>query len=494
MVEVTESEVTEHDCLYSAVRELAAKSPAAVAVVGYDGARSSYAQLVTAADTVAEQLRIDAAGARVLGLAVDDPFTLVSVYFAAAKLKKIVVLLDSRLSESEKAHRVTKFDIDALVSDRASRPGSIVVEPGNRTEATGRVSDYAADDFVIHCTSGSTGEPKGIVLSQRAIAARVRSWSAEMALGQTDVVLCALPLWHCHGIDILTLPALLSGATVVFARGAHLTGRGLARMIEEHSVTFISGLPVMYHMLAATRGVEPAQLATLRIAITGSAPISAETQDLVRSRFGLSLRQVYGLSEIGAITYDSACAGGGTVGTPMKGIEWRLEPSAVRAGEVELCELYVRAPSLARGYYRDEPATAAMFVNGWLRTRDLVEARPGGWFVRGRLSSFINVSGNKVAPVDVESVLRRCPGVVDCAVAGIPDGDDEQVAALVVTESRWDIADIRRNTSSALLPYQAPQLYRVVESIPRTPIGKIDYDAVKRLLTDGTAAAGRGAR
>src|SRR5262249_1892506 len=113
---------------------------------------------------------------------------------------------------------------------------------------------YQAGDFVVHCTSGSTGEPKGIVMSQDAIDARVRLWAGDLELTARDVVLCALPLSPCHGIDVLTLPTLIRGGTVVFARAGRLTGRGLAQRIAQSAVTVVSGLPIMYQLLAEAAG------------------------------------------------------------------------------------------------------------------------------------------------------------------------------------------------------------------------------------------------
>ncbi|RKT19012.1 fatty-acyl-CoA synthase [Streptomyces sp. 1114.5] len=493
--------------LYQELLGVARRRPGATAVVSYDGTEVSYGRLVEHADAIAEQLDADGLGydrlaagrlGSVLGLALDDPVTFVAAYFAAAKAESVIVLLDGRAAPEETARLAAKFDLDAVLRDGPDGIGSVTAEPtapGRDTDPTARLPHaYLPADFVVHCTSGSTGEPKGIVMSQAAVLERVRSWAGKGALGPSDVVLCALPLWHGHGIDVLTLPSLLSGAKVVFTRGSHLTGRGLARAIADHEVTLVSGLPVMYQMLVAADGVDPAMLRSLRLALTGSAPIAADTQARFGERFGLPLRQGYGLGEIGTITYDADNAGPGTIGLPLPGIEWQLEPvdgsggldgSDGSDGEEQVCELLVRGPAMARGYYRDPVAESAMFVDGWLRTHDLVVARPEGWYIRGRKSTFINVTGNKVAPIEVETALRRCEGVIDCGVVGLPDGEGgEQVAALVVAEPGCDPESVRRQAGAHLLPYQLPQRYGFAAALPRTPVGKTDYAAVKRALQE----------
>ncbi|MGW2651126.1 class I adenylate-forming enzyme family protein [Streptomyces sp. NPDC001393] len=484
--------------LYQELCRVARPLSDATAVVSYDGTTVSYGRLVETTDVIADRLAATPLGS-VVGLALDDPVSFVSAYFAAARLRLVVVLLDSRATPEETARLAARFDLDMVLRDGPDGIGSIVCEPTARgrervsqrfAHAAKTAHEYLPTDFVVHCTSGSTGEPKGIVMSQAAVMERVTSWAGEAGLGPSDVVLCALPLWHGHGIDVLALPSLLSGAKLVFTRGSHLTGRGLARAVAEHAVTFVSGLPVMYQMLVAAGGVDPSMLGSLRFALTGSAPIAADTQARFGERFGLPLRQGYGLGEIGIITYDADNAGPGTIGLPLPGIEWRLEPVDAFDSAERICELLARGPALARGYYRDPAAESAMFVDGWLRTHDLVVARPEGWFIRGRKSTFINVTGNKVAPIEVETALRKCDGVIDCGVVGVPDGEGgEQVAALVMTEPGCDPKSVRRQVASHLLPHQLPQTYRFAAALPRTPVGKTDYEAVKRIVQDEGALA-----
>ena len=553
--------------LYSNLCAVVELRPEAPALVGFDGAVTSYGRLLETVHETVGTLSAAARSGRVLGLAVDDPLGFVATYFAAAARGMVVVLLDGQLPATDLERMAAKFDLDFLVRDGDAGPGSIRIEdaggdrrdgqspvtdlermaarfgfdflvrdgdagPGSiRIEDAGgdrrdgqspvtdlermaarfgfdflvrdgdagpgsiRIEDAGADgrdahayrpsDFVVHCTSGSTGEPKGIVMSQAAVDARVRSWCREGSLHPDDVVLCALPLWHGHGIDVLTLPTLLAGATVVFARGAHLTARGLARAIHDHAVTIVSGLPVMYQMLVDAQGVDASMLSSLRLALTGSAPISASTQERFVERFGMPLQQGYGLGEIGIIAWDADYAGPGMIGRPVRDIDVRLEP--VDADE-SVFELLVRGPSLARGYYRDVDAERAMFTDGWLRTHDLISVQPEGWSVRGRKSTFINVTGNKVAPIEVEDALRACAEVTDCAVVGVDDGDGgEQVAALIVAAGSGDAEPIRRRVAAHLRPYQLPQLYMLADAVPRTAVGKIDYEAVRRVIEEGGA-------
>lgn len=472
--------------LYPAFRAVARAAPGAVAVVGHDGTASTYAELLAAVDAASHELATRCGTRDVLGLAVDAPFTFLSLYLAAARLGIVTVLLDSRMSAQERERTAARFDVSLLAADAphaARGPFALSATVDAERHRTRAATGYAPGDWVVHCTSGSTGEPKGIVMSQAAIGARVGLWRGELGLRPDDVVLCPLPLAHCHGIDILTLPALLAGATVVFARGDRLTGRGLARQIGRHAVTLMSGLPVLYQLLTETKQLPQDWARSLRTVVSGSAPLGLDTQAAFHERFGVPLRQVYGLSEIGIICFDKAYTGRGSIGTPVAGVEWRLEPAPPGAGQEPLHELYVRGPALARGYYRDPAASAEMFEDGWLRTRDLVRADPGGWYVRGRLSGFVNVAGNKVGPLQVEAALRGCPGVLDSAVVGVADaGQTERVAALLVTGEPFDLAAVRRLLAERLLSYQLPQRYEFVPAIPRTPLGKTDYAAVRRLM------------
>ncbi|MFC4608477.1 class I adenylate-forming enzyme family protein [Streptomyces maoxianensis] len=475
----------DHGVVYAGFRAVALRQPDATAVIGPDGAAATYATLLGAVEAAAGKLTAELDPGEVLGLAVEDPLTFVAGYLAAAKLNVVTVLLDSKLSAEELAYSTGKFDLTRLAVD-GTGPGAFTLAPvqGARPAAARAANGYAPDDFVVHCTSGSTGRPKGIVMSQAAIEARVHLWAGEMELDPADVVLCALPLWHCHGIDVLTLPALLTGATVVFAHGGRLTGRGLARCIERHGVTVMSGLPVMYQMLTEARGIPGPALSSLRLAISGSAPLATYTQESFKERYGLPLRQVYGLSEIAVICFDRQYVGNGSIGKPIAGVEYRLDPVTTQDATGPAYELSVSGPALARGYYRDADATAEMFDDdGWLRTRDLIRAEPDGWYVLGRHSTFINVAGNKVGPLEVEAALRECPGVQESAVVGIPDArTTEHIAALLVTGQGFELDAVRRRLSERLRSYQLPQRYAFAAALPRTPLGKTDYAAVRRLM------------
>jgi acyl-CoA synthetase (AMP-forming)/AMP-acid ligase II len=480
--------------LYPGFRAAALADPDAVAVVDYTMAATTYAGLLDAVDRATQSLDERTGPGDVLGLAVDHPVAFLALYLAAARLGRMTVLLESALPAAQLSRLSERFDLTVLALDdpQSDEPAGFALhEADNADEHRARAAGgYLPGDFVVHCTSGSTGEPKGIVMSQQAIDARVRLWAGDLELTSRDVVLCPLPLSHCHGIDVLTLPTLLRGATVVFARAGRLTGRGLARRIAQSGVTVVSGLPITYQLLTAASGVSETELDTLRLTISGSAPLPVSTQRLFQDRFHKPLRQVYGLSEIGVICYDRGYVGGGSVGLPVCGVEWRLEPRSARDTDgAPLFELYVRGPALARGYYRDPQAEAEMFEDGWLRTRDLLRAEPGGWYVRGRMSGFINVAGNKVGPLEVESVLCECPGVREAVVLGVPDeAGTERIAALIVADGALDLTEVRLTLGDRLRSYQLPQRYEIVPAIPRTALGKADYAAARRLL-DAAAAA-----
>lgn len=467
--------------LDQALRSITETTPDNLAVVNSAGGAWTYAELSALVNDVAHRLEPQIAPGSAVGVAVEDPVLFVATYLAIARTGAIAVLLDGSTSPSERKRVAERYALSGVVTDSGEARGRYRFEVAETRPGTD-LSGYQENDFVVHFTSGSTGDPKGIVMSQHAILERARSWVQLTSMRASDVVLCALPLWHCHGIDLLTIPALLSGATVVFARGSELTGKGLARTIAEYSVTVISALPLMYQLLVDSKRTDPAQLASVRLAISGSAPLKVDTQTEFSRRYGVTLRQVYGLSEIGVITCDADGVGRGTIGHPIAGMKWRLEPTDVYDGDEQLCELYVQSPSLARGYYRDIGGSE-MFVDGWLRTHDLISVQAGGWYIRGRRSTFINVAGNKVAPIEVESLLRERVGVNDCAVVGIPDGEGgERVVAAVVIDAGVDCGAVRRTAGLVLRSHQVPQEYRFVSALPRTRIGKTDYDAVRRMF------------
>lgn len=469
------------------------------AVVG-DGAKISFAALMREALGLANALP-DTARGRVVGLQVESPIDFMVAYFAIARFGAYLVLVDPRLTDIERSSLLGDLAVDLLLvldRERQLPNGAVPLEtaegrhfrlwPTEGTVKRNGEARYEPSDFVVHTTSGSSGPPKGIALSGANVLARVASWRDSTSLTSEDTVLCMLTLSHCHGIEILMLPALMTGCTVVAPMPSALTARKLVKLIEQHSVTLISTLPWFYSIMLESVSPARCNLSSIRMLISASAKIERTVAEAFKEKFGIQIRQAYGLSEIGAICLDREGRDDTLVGVPLEGVEVRLMPT----GEVaDTGELIARGPGLARGYINAPAAQAEMFRDGWLWSQDIVRREPDGFRIIGRRSRFINVGGNKVAPAMIEEALMSYPALREVAVVGFPDPvEGERIVAFVVWHGASDLDGLKTFARTQLAPYCRPLEWVTLQALPRNSIGKVLTSQMQRPVTGETGASG----
>lgn len=319
---------------------------------------------------------------------------------------------------------------------------------------------------VVRHTSGTTGRPKGAVISARArLAAMRHSLDAEHLPQPDDCFLHVAPMGHASGDKVLTF--FHRGAAGAFTprfdveRFAH-DAAGL-----EATCTFL--VPTMLRMLLDAGAEAP----RLRNVTYGGSPIDAETRGLSVAAFGPVLTQIYGATEtphpVLALGHrehllDEARE---ATGRPVRGVDVRLADDG---------ELWVRGPNVMSGYWDDPRATAAALVDGWFRSGDVARELPGGWYaVVDRLSDMVITGGLNVYPAEVEAALLRHPGVADAAVFGLPDPVwGEVVAAVVVpaTGAAPTAADLTAHCEALLAGYKKPRRIEFRQTLPKTATNK----------------------
>jgi long-chain acyl-CoA synthetase len=340
------------------------------------------------------------------------------------------------------------------------------------------------DGAALHgFSSGSTGTPKGIVRTQANLVHEADNFYDTVGIGEDDVILSVVALFHAHGLGNCVQAAVRSGAGMVlvdqFRRDAVLAA------IADERVTMFPSVPFICHTLAETRRAERADTRSLRLCFTAGAPLARATYDLFTARFGLPLRQLYGCSEAGSVTInldDDTDGLAGSVGRPIKGIDLAVvgegdEPKAPgESGEITFA-----SNAAATGYVGGEPdAERPAFAGGWFRTGDLGHVdRAGNLYVTGRSKLFIATSGYKVDPVEVEDVLRQHPAVADVVVLGSHGSLGEEVVKAVVVEGPdgGDNRQLRRELLALcreqLAVHKVPRIVEFRAEIPRSPLGKI---------------------
>src|SRR5207249_2768183 len=295
--------------------------------------------------------------------------------------------------------------------------------------------DATAPALILY-TSGSTGQPRGAVLSHAALRAANESWAGPvMRLTPQDVVLAALPLAHSFGLNGALLAPLRAGATVAVSE--RFTPESALRAISRHRVTVFPGVATMFQRMLDLPGLSETACSTLRLAVSGAAPCPWELAEEWRRRSGVRIVRGYGMTELfRPISYlaDDPADRRDAIGRPVPGVEVRVVDENSRAlGVGEAGELWIRTPAVMDGYLRDEEETRAVIQNGWFRTGDLGTISAEGFVsVVGRKKDMILRGGYSVVPGEVEAALLDHPAVAEAAVVGTPDAVlGEEIAAFV---------------------------------------------------------------
>jgi malonyl-CoA/methylmalonyl-CoA synthetase len=337
-----------------------------------------------------------------------------------------------------------------------------------------RPDDLAA----ILYTSGTTGRSKGAMLSHENLSSNAQALVDLWRFTADDVLIHALPVYHTHGLFVATNVALLSGATMIFQpkfdADAVIAAMGRA--------TSLMGVPTFYTRLLEHEGLTRESTRHMRLFVSGSAPLLAETHLRWRERTGHAILERYGMTETNMITsnpYDGDRIAG-TVGFPLPGVSLRIaDPdsgAALSQGETGVIE--VKGPNVFQGYWRMPEKTASEFrPDGFFITGDLAEIDARGYVhIVGRAKDLIISGGFNVYPKEIESEIDKLPGVIESAVIGLPHPDfGEGVAAVIVREAGADIdeAAVQRALEGRLAKFKTPKRVFFVEALPRNAMGKV---------------------
>ncbi|WP_028645532.1 AMP-binding protein [Nocardioides sp. URHA0020] len=361
----------------------------------------------------------------------------------------------------------------------------VVVPAATPTAPVDRADD---DTAVIIYTSGTTGRPKGAELGVAGIFALVEAARARLSFDPaTDRAGTALPLFHVYGQLIVLHISISLGAPVSLLHPFEPTR--MLEMVRDHRLTIVSGVPAMWiAMLHAAGDTAPEDFAQLRLASSGGASLPAEVIRAFQERFGVLLREGYGLSETSGwatSTPHDQEPKIGAVGRAVPGMQLEIRDplgAAVPTGEVG--EVWVKGPIVMKGYWRNPEATAEAIQDGWLRTGDLGTLdEDGDLRIVDRLKELIIRGGYNVYPREVEEVLYQHPDIVEAAVIGVADATyGEEVAAVIVLRDGADLSTeaLRAWAKERLSAYKVPHLVQVLPALPKGPSGKILKRAIDR--------------
>jgi acyl-CoA synthetase (AMP-forming)/AMP-acid ligase II len=341
------------------------------------------------------------------------------------------------------------------------------------------------DNAVLFYSSGTTGLPKGVLLSHRNLVASLCQTRAVHRVGPDDVVATVLPLYHIFALQITLSLGLAAGATVITMPRFDL--ETFCGLVQEHAVTRVEVVPPIVLGLARHPAVTGYDLSSLRLITSGAAPLGAALATECARRLDCRVKQAYGMTEFGGATHMVPDSGDGlaeSVGPLLPGAQARVIDCAtgLDVGPGQPGELLIRTPGAMRGYLGNPEATAATVdADGWLHTGDVVVADREGWFtVVDRVKELIKYKGSQVAPAALEAILLTHPAVADTAVIGRSDEDAGEIPTAVVV-LRQPAAGRTEPVARELMAYVAARVaphekIRSVEfaaEIPRSPSGKI---------------------
>ncbi|SEI09039.1 MULTISPECIES: long-chain-fatty-acid--CoA ligase [unclassified Leifsonia] len=353
------------------------------------------------------------------------------------------------------------------------------------------------DDLaLIQYTSGTTGRPKGAMLTHGNLtvnAAQARAWVPTIERG-TSVVYAVLPLFHAYGLTLCLTFAMSMGARLVLF--PKFDPDLVLDVVKKRPATFLPAVPPIYERLVQAAEKRKVSLSGIQIAISGAMSLPQGIVDLWEGETGGYLVEGYGLSECSPVLMANpvgATRKPGTVGLPLPSTELRVadpeDPSVDRPFGEE-GELLARGPQVFSGYWRKPDESSSVFTDdGWFRTGDIVTMDEDG-FVRivDRIKELIVTGGFNVSPTEVEEALRSFPGVADVAVVGLPHrrGGEDVVAAVVMEAgASFDEEAIRAYGRDCLTPYKVPKHVVQVDELPRSIVGKV----IRRKVRDQLLAA-----
>jgi long-chain acyl-CoA synthetase len=358
----------------------------------------------------------------------------------------------------------------------------------------------AEDVALIQYTSGTTGNPKGATLTHLNLgvnAAQARAWVPEIERGSASVH-AMLPLFHAYGLTLsLTFAMSMGARLVLFPKPDPAL---VLPVIKKRPPTFLPAVPPIYERLMRAAAESGVSLRGIRIAISGAMPLSQAVVEPWEQLTGGYLVEGYGLSETSPVLMANPVAPSrkaGTVGLPLPNTEIRVVDPENPTNEVptgEPGELLVRGPQVFSGYWRKPDATAAVFVDGWFRTGDIVRVDEQGFVkIVDRIKELVITGGFNVAPSEVEDALRGFEGVEDIAIVGIPDArDGEHVVAAVVVKPGMTVDEqaLRAYARETLTPYKVPRRVVFVDELPKSLIGKVLRKKVRdQLIADSVEEA-----
>ena len=370
---------------------------------------------------------------------------------------------------------------ELALADAATRPSARPV--ASQVATISERSPRAEDVALLMYTSGTTGLPKGVLLTHRNLLANARAITAEHRLTADDRVLASLPLFHINGLVVTLLAPLHHGGSVVVA--PRFSARTFWRDVTRHGCSWINVVPTIVAYLLNQRDDHTFDLSALKFCRSASAALPVEHHRAFEARFGVGVIETMGMTETAAPVFSNPYEVNkrriGSIGLPSGASARVIDAQGSDCANNECGEIVLCGEQVMRGYYKRPEETRAAFTNdGWLRTGDLGYRDAEGYFyINGRSKELIIKGGENIAPREIDEALLKHPGVLDAAAVGVPDAAyGQEIVAFVVPRTLdgpvpFDLADLRDHCLRELGRFKTPKEFRLIDELPRGPSGKV---------------------
>ena len=469
-------------------------------VIHYDDLDSTSARIAHA---------LLAAGCKIgdrVAVQVDKSWEALALYLASLRAGLVYLPLNTGYQVSENANELPYFfddadpavivcrndTLDAITSLRPHAAvmtlhgdsGSLLGQAADKSEVFDTVHSRPGDLAAILYTSGTTGRSKGAMLTHRNLGSNALTLVEQWGFTRGDVLLHSLPIYHVHGLFVACHCVMLCGGRMLWLPKFD------AKTVIAHlpQATVMMGVPTFYTRLLAEPDFGPEVCKTIRLFVSGSAPLLPDTFKAFKARTGHVILERYGMTETGMNTSNPLVEEriAGTVGPPLPGVSVRIvgpEGAPCAAGVVGAIE--VKGPNVFVGYWRMPEKTGEEFTaDGYFRTGDLGEMLPNGYLrIVGRAKDMIISGGLNVYPKEIEEKIDSLSGVCESAVIGVPDADlGEAVTAIVVPEpgTSPSEAEIISTLKSEIAAFKVPKRVHFVDDLPRNAMGKVEKSVLRR--------------
>lgn len=394
----------------------------------------------------------------------------VFLYFACLWIGAIYMPLNSGYTPAEIAYFLDDAEPALFLSDSEARATHSLADFAALPEAElGERPAFAPDSIAAMLyTSGTTGRPKGAMITRANLAANAVALTKAWGISAQDVLIHSLPIFHVHGLFIAINSMTAAGAQMLFRQ--KFDPEDVIALMPR--ATMLMGVPTFYTRLLNCPLLTRDAAAPMRLFISGSAPLLAETHRQFEARTGHAILERYGMTETGINTSnpDDGARIAGSVGPPLPEVEVRISDAADGIGSIE-----VRGPNVFAGYWRNPEKTSADFRDGgWFVTGDLGRIDEQGYIhIIGRGKDLIITGGYNVYPKEVEDVIDALPGVSESAVIGIPHADFGEAVVAVVVGTGLDPSNLLSLLRTQLAAYKLPKAIHIADALPRNTMGKV---------------------